>query len=126
MPEAIASHRPDIIILGLGANDGLRALSLGQMKANLGKMIELAKVNGAEVILAGMQLPPNYGPFFNNRFRKIYQELAEIHDLTLIPFLLDGVGGVDGLVQADGLHPVPQAQPIILENVLTYLMPRLQ
>ena len=125
LPQAIESHQPDIVILELGANDGLRALSLAQMKGNLGKMIELSKANGADVILAGMQLPPNYGPFFNGRFQQIYKDLADDHNVTLIPFLLDGVGGVDHLVQSDGLHPVSKAQPIILENVLTYLVPAL-
>jgi acyl-CoA thioesterase-1 len=110
-------HRPKIIILELGANDGLRGLSLAQMKQNLEKMITLSKENGATVILTGMQLPPNYGPLYTNKFQQTYRELASEHNVLLVPFLLENVGGKSSLIQADGLHPNEKAQPIILENI---------
>jgi len=113
----LKQHKPEIIILELGANDGLRGLSLAQMKQNLEKMITLSKENGAKVILTGMQLPPNYGPLYTNKFQQTYRELADKHDIQLIPFLLENVGGVPSLIQADGVHPNAKAQPIILENV---------
>jgi len=121
LPLALQSHQPDIVILALGANDGLRALDLTSIKENLAKMIELTESRGGQVLLAGMQLPPNYGPFFNNKFNAIYRDLASFYEVSLIPFLLDEVGGVNELTQADGLHPNAKAQPLILNNVWPHL-----
>lgn len=125
LPQSLQTHKPDIVILELGANDGLRGLSLAQMKQNLTDMINLSQTSGAEVILAAMQLPPNYGPYYTKKFRQIYNDLTSSHNVTLIPFLLENVGGVTELVQEDGLHPNAEAQPIILENVWRYLLPLL-
>jgi len=121
LPAALKKHRPDIVILELGANDGLRGLSLTQMKQNLSKMIELSQTSGAKVILAAMHLPPNYGDLYNSKFHRVYTELKREHDIVLIPFLLDQVGGVDDMIQADGLHPNEKAQPVILVTVWAYL-----
>lgn len=121
LPQALDTHKPDIVILELGANDGLRGLSLKQMKRNLADMIRLAHSSGAEVLLAGMELPPNYGPVFNQRFRQIYTELASEERISLIPFFLDDVAGKDHLIQPDGLHPNERAQPMILDNVWPHL-----
>ncbi len=126
LPQALASNQPDIVILALGANDGLRALSLSTLKQNLTEMIELSKAQGSKVLLAGMLLPPNYGPYYTNQFKAIYEELATSHDLPLIPFLLKNIGGVETLIQKDGLHPNAQAQPLILDNVWPYLEPLLK
>ena len=126
LPTALEQHQPNVVILEIGANDGLRGMSLAQMKRNLTKMIELSKAQGAEVILAGMQLPPNYGAFFNNRFKNAFADLADEQNVTLIPFFLEGVGGVRELMQKDDLHPNAKAQPVILENVLEYLEPKLE
>jgi len=126
LPQALASNQPDIVILALGANDGLRALSLSTLKQNLTEMIELSKAQGSKVLLAGMLLPPNYGPYYTNQFKAIYEELATNHDLPLIPFLLKNIGGVETLIQKDGLHPNAQAQPLILDNVWPYLEPLLK
>lgn len=126
LPQALASNQPDIVILALGANDGLRALSLSTLKQNLTEMIELSKAQGSKVLLAGMLLPPNYGPYYTNQFKAIYEELATSHDLPLIPFLLKNIGGVETLIQQDGLHPNAQAQPLILDNVWPYLEPLLK
>lgn len=117
LPLSLESHRPDIVIVELGANDGLRGLSLEQLKKNLSAMIELAQANGAEVILAAMHLPPNYGDYYNNKFHRVYTDLERSYQVGLIPFLLDKVGGINELIQEDGLHPNEKAQPIILENV---------
>lgn len=125
LPQSLQEHKPDIVILELGANDGLRGLSLAQMKQNLTDMINLSQTSGAQVILAAMQLPPNYGPFYTKKFRQIYTELQTTHSVKLVPFLLDNVGGVDDLIQEDGLHPNTKAQPIILENVWPHLAPLL-
>ncbi len=121
LPIALNQHSPDIVIVELGANDGLRGLSLKQMKANLEQMVRLSRQSGAEVIIAGMELPPNYGPAFNQKFRQIYTELASEQSISLIPFLLDDVAGKDHLIQPDGLHPNEHAQPLILDNVWPYL-----
>lgn len=121
LPAALQSYHPDIVILALGANDGLRGLPLNSMKQNLTKMIELTESQGGQVLLAGMQLPPNYGPFYNNKFIAIYKDLAKSHEVSLVPFLLDEVGGVNDLIQVDGLHPNAKAQPVILENVWSHL-----
>lgn len=121
LPQALKTSQADIVILALGANDGLRALSLQALKQNLEEIIELSKSRGSQVLLAGMQLPPNYGPYYTNQFRSIYEELATRHNLPLVPFLLDNVGGEEALIQSDGLHPNAEAQPLILENVWPYL-----
>jgi len=126
LPQALQSNQPDIVILALGTNDGLRAQSLTNMKENLVKMIELSKSQGSQVLLAGMQLPPNYGPYYTNRFKAIYEELATSRDLALVPFLLENVGGINELIQDDGLHPNAKAQPLILENVWAKLEPLLK
>jgi acyl-CoA thioesterase-1 len=125
LPQALQSYQPDIVILALGANDGLRALPLANMKQNLTEMINLTELQGSQVLLAGMQLPPNYGPYYTNRFKAIYQELAAQHAIPLVPFFLEDVGGVDALIQSDGLHPNAKAQSIILDNVWTHLEPLL-
>lgn len=126
LPQTLRSNQPDIVILALGANDGLRAQPLTNMKQNLTKMIELSTSQGSQVLLAGMQLPPNYGPYYTNQFKAIYEELATSRNLPLIPFLLANVGGVNGLIQEDGLHPNAKAQPLILENVWGHLVPLLK
>jgi acyl-CoA thioesterase-1 len=88
-------------------------------------MINLTELQGSQVLLAGMQLPPNYGPYYTNRFKAIYQELAAQYAIPLVPFFLEDVGGVDALIQSDGLHPNAKAQSIILDNVWTHLEPLL-
>lgn len=125
LSPSLSNHQPDIVILELGANDGLRGLPLSQMKQNLTRMVELSQQAGAQVLLAAMQLPPNYGPIYNQRFHDVYHELQASHAIRLIPFLLEGVGGVDTLIQADGLHPNEKAQPIILNTIWQHLEPML-
>ncbi len=125
LPEALKRHRPRILIIELGGNDGLRGISPSEMKANLDKMIRLARGAGARVLLVGMRLPPNYGSAFTKRFEQIYRELAEEQGVPLVPFLLEGVATDHALMQADGIHPNGSGQPRLLANLWPYLRPLL-
>ena len=116
---------PDIVILALGGNDGLRGLSVKHMKKNLGKAIELAQAEKILILLAGMQIPKNYGTEYTESFRNAFYELAEQYNLQMIPFLLKGVGGISSLNQADGIHPNPDGHQILTKNVIEYLEPLL-
>lgn len=126
LPAALKRHRPEIVILELGANDGLRGLSLAQTRANLESMIKAAQTAGARVLLVGIHLPPNYGPDFTRKFRAVYDDLVRRYRLAYVPFLLEGVALTPGLMQADGLHPTASAQPRVLDNVWPYLEPLLK
>jgi acyl-CoA thioesterase I len=126
LPAALDRHRPDILILELGGNDGLRAFPPERMRDNLARMIELAQTRGADVLLAGMRIPPNYGRAYAEKFHAVYRELAADYGIALVPFLLEGVGGVSALMQPDGIHPAAEAQPIILDNVWPHLRPLLE
>lgn len=117
--------RPDLVILELGANDGLRGLPVPDMKRNLAAMIQTAKKQQAKVMLLGMRIPPNYGPAYTRQFANTYEQLAEEHDLPLVEFFLDGIAGKRRMVQEDGLHPTAEAQITLLENVWGELKPLL-
>lgn len=121
LPALLAEHEPDIVILELGGNDGLRGQPLKLLEKNLQEMIDASKKIEAKVLLAGMQIPPNYGARYSNQFKALYPKLAEQNELALIPFLLEGIGGNEALVQRDGIHPTAEAQPIIVKNVLPEL-----
>jgi acyl-CoA thioesterase-1 len=123
--NALELHRPDIVILELGANDGLRGLSLKVMKDNLSAIIRRAQAAGARVLLLGMQMPPNYGPRYTERFSSIYGELAEEQQLPTPPFLLEKVALSPSLMQADNLHPNAKGQPLLLDTVWPSLRPML-
>ena len=116
---ALTEHKPSIVILELGANDGLRGLPINEMRSNLNKMILQAKP--AKVLLIGMKIPPNYGQKYSRDFSASYAILAKQHKIKLVPFLLDGVAGKPSLIQDDGLHPLAAAQPALLDNVWTQL-----
>jgi len=120
----IKAH-PDIVILALGGNDGLRGLSVKHMKKNLSKAIELAQAEKILILLAGMQIPQNYGTEYTESFRNVFHELAKQYQLQMIPFLLKEVGGVSSLNQADGIHPNPEGHQIIVRTVVEYLEPLL-
>ena len=126
LPAALTTHKPALVILALGANDGLRGLQIASMRANLTQMIELSRGAGAEVALIGVELPVNYGEAYRSRFRAVYTQLAEQYQLALLPFLLDGL--VDDLAnfQDDQIHPTAEAQVHIRDTVLTWLQPQLQ
>ena len=117
--------KPDMLILALGANDGLRGLSITRMGKNLAACIELAKEKQIKVILAGMKIPPNYGQDYTRAFEQAFENLSKKYDLTLIPFLLEGVAGQSGLNQADGIHPNADGQKIIAQTVLKTILEQL-
>jgi acyl-CoA thioesterase-1 len=125
LPRALTLHQPDIVILELGANDGLRALPVAQMRANLRQMVDLSMAAGAKVLLLGMRMPPNYGPEFTEQFVSSYSILAREKNLPLVPFMLKDVALSPGLMQADGMHPNELGQPKLLDNVWPSLQPLL-
>lgn len=112
---------PEVVILELGANDGLRGLSVFAMKENLAQIIQKAKAAGAVVVLAGMQMPPNYGPEYTGPFQQAFVDLAAEHDVAFIPFFLDGVAGEPGLNQDDAIHPTGEGYKIVVDNILPVL-----
>ncbi|GAB1718401.1 MAG: Arylesterase [Nitrosospira sp.] len=115
--QALKTHRPDIVILELGGNDGLRGASIDSIRDNLEAIIEACQRSKATVLLTGMQLPPNYGIAYTQKFQDIYPQLAKRHGLKLVPFLLDGFGNKREFFQSDGIHPTASAQEQIVENV---------
>ncbi|MFZ5594076.1 MAG: arylesterase [Pseudomonadota bacterium] len=115
--QALQTYKPVIIVLELGANDGLRGLTVEEMRNNLAAIIEKSRQNRAKVLLIGMRLPPNYGPAYTKKFHDVYTGLADRYRIPLVPFLLEGVATDFSLMQSDGLHPTAEAQPMILENV---------
>lgn len=125
LPRALALHRPKIVILELGGNDGLRALPIAEMRANLGRMARLARAAHAAVLLLGMRLPPNYGPEYTGQFHQAFVDLARRKRLAFVPFLLRGIALQPALMQADGLHPNERGQPLLLANVWPALKPLL-
>ncbi|WP_370653256.1 arylesterase [Lacisediminimonas sp.] len=122
----LQKHRPQILILELGANDGLRGLSIEATESNLRAMIAQAKKARLAVILVGMQIPPNYGADYTRRFANLYPKLAKENKLALVPFLFDGLGDQPQMFQSDRIHPTAEAQPIMLDNVWSQLKPLLR
>jgi acyl-CoA thioesterase-1 len=125
LARALAIQRPGIVILELGANDGLRGLPLDEVRANLVAMIDAAQKGGSRVLLLGMRIPPNYGATYSERFHAIYGELADKYHVPFVPFLLDKVALDPDMIQQDGLHPNAQAQPQLLEAIWPALRPML-
>ena len=117
LPRLLREHSPSVVVIELGGNDGLRGQSVDTLRANLAKMIELSQQHGARVLLAGMQIPPNYGPVYTRSLAAVYPELAMQYDVTLLAFLLDGVALHPELMQHDGIHPNAAGQKVVLENV---------
>jgi acyl-CoA thioesterase-1 len=126
LPRAIQIHQPGIVVLELGANDGLRGLPVPVAKDNLAKMVQLSQKAGARVLLVGIRIPPNYGPRYANEFAGMYPEVAKQFQLPLIPFLLDKVALDPALMQDDGLHPNARGEPQVLETVWQGLEPLLK
>lgn len=125
LPALLTEHKPDVVIVELGGNDGLRGQPPAQLQQNLAAMIDTAKTAGAKVLLLGMQLPPNYGPRYTEAFAGVYTQLADEKQIALVPFFLEGVGGHPELMQADGLHPAAAGQKRLLDNVWPALKPLL-
>ena len=126
LPRALSLHRPAIVVIELGGNDGLRGLPLDTSRANLQKMIDLSRKAGAAVLLLGMKIPPNYGPRYANEFERLYADLARRNKLAFEPFFLDKIALADGMMQEDGIHPTAKAQPIMLETLWPRLAPLLR
>ena len=125
LPDALAEHSPTLLILELGANDGLRGLKPQLLADNLGAMIDAARDAGAHVLLVGMRMPPNYGPAYTRRFAAVFADVAEAKQVPLVPFLLDGFADRPELFLPDGIHPTAEAQPRIVDTVWTGLRPLL-
>jgi acyl-CoA thioesterase-1 len=126
LPRALELHHPQIVIIELGGNDGLRALPVDQMRGNLAKMIDLSVGSGARVLLLGMRIPPNYGPEYTERFHAAFGDVAQAKKAALVPFLLADIALSADLMQPDGVHPNEHGQPKLLANVWPALKPFLQ
>ena len=126
LPPLLAEHHPALVIVELGANDGLRGLPLAEARANLVKILTAIRAAGAHALLVGIELPVNYGPQYRDGLRSMYRGLAAEFNAPLLPFLLDGVALDPDLMQDDGLHPNAKAQPKVLENVWAVLQPALR
>lgn len=118
-------HKPAVVVLELGANDGLRGLPIASTRQNLSRMIQVAQQKGARVLLLGMRLPPNFGPKFTREFQAMYPSLAQQHRIALVPFMLERIATDPNYFQLDGVHPTAAAQPLVLDEVWTYLVPLL-
>jgi acyl-CoA thioesterase-1 len=126
LPALLDRHRPSVVIIELGGNDGLRGLPIKSTEANLNVMITAAQKANARVLLVGMQIPPNYGRAYTEQFAAMYAKTAREHKTPLVPFLLQGVADQEQLFQADRIHPTAGAQPIMLNNVFPHLKPLLK
>jgi len=124
--EALKAHQPRVVIVALGANDGLRGLPLEQMRANLGNIVRASQKARSRVLLVGMRMPPNYGEIYTREFAQVYADLAREYKTAFAPFLLEGMAERRELFQADNIHPTAQAQPVLLDNVWKALAPLLK
>jgi acyl-CoA thioesterase I len=125
LPRALQLNQPQIVVLELGANDGLRGLPLASTRQNLTQMLQLSQVAGARVLLVGIRLPPNYGQRYTDEFARMFPQLAEQFHVPLVPFLLEKVALNPALMQDDGLHPNAAGEPAVLDNLWPYLQPLL-
>lgn len=124
LPRLLETNKPQVVVIALGANDGLRGSHFQAIQANLTRMVELSRAAGAQALLAGIRLPPNYGAAYTQGFQAVFRELAATEQVPLVPLLLEGVEGFE-LMQADGIHPSAAAQPRILDNLWPQLEPLL-
>jgi acyl-CoA thioesterase-1 len=125
-PELLARTQPDVVVVALGGNDGLRGLPTAQMKDNLSRIVERAKARGARVLLVGVRVPPNYGAHYVREFEAAFAEVAERHRVPLVPYILKDIGERRELMQPDNIHPSAAAQPLILDNIWPKLEPLLK
>jgi len=125
LPAVLQQHKPDVLVLELGGNDGLRGLPLPDMQDNLNQMVRLAQSQKARVLLVGMALPPNYGPEYGNKFQAVFRDVATARKTALVPLLVKGFERDLGKFQPDGIHPAASAQSQMLDNVLPALLPLL-
>ncbi len=125
LPNALSVHQPDIVIIELGGNDGLRGYPTQKMRANPDTMVQLVQDNNATALLVGMQIPPNYGPRYTRAFQETFNSIAEAYELPFVPFLLSEVALEEGMMQRDGIHPTAEAQGMLLDAVWPVLAPLL-
>lgn len=125
LPGLLATHRPAWVVLELGANDGLRGLPPRRIEDNIDRLLGMIRTSGAQALLVGIQLPPNYGPLYGQGFAQMFPRLARAHNVPLVPFLLEGVADRPEWMQPDGLHPNAQGQERVLDNVRPVLAPLL-
>jgi acyl-CoA thioesterase-1 len=121
LPSLLGSSQPDLIIIALGGNDGLRGFPPDKLKSNLTKIIELSQQHGAKVLLTEIMVPPNYGPRYASSFTQAYHQLAEEYAIKLIPFFMQDIAIDKTLMQRDGIHPNEQAQPMITQWMLPWI-----
>ncbi len=126
LPQALDTHAPEVVVIELGGNDGLRGYPTDLVRSNLKQMVELSLARDAKVLLVGMQIPPNYGPRYTEAFFGMYEGVASETGVTLLPFFLEKVALTPGMMQADGIHPTAEAQPLLLETLWGYLRPLLE
>ena len=126
LPAALEAHKPSVIVIELGANDGLRGLPVKAMAANLQAMVDASRKAGAQVLLVGMRMPPNYGPDYTASFEATFRDLAKTKRVRLVPFMMEGFADQRHYFQADGIHPVAEAQPLILDTIWRELKPLLR
>ncbi|MDF0752454.1 arylesterase [Marinobacter sp. 71-i] len=126
LPKLLDENEPEVVIIELGGNDGLRGFPPNVIRQNLSSMIEKVNEAGAKALLVGMQIPPNYGQRYTRAFADIYPELAEKHETELVPFFLDGIYDQEGMMQDDDIHPTAEAQGQLLDNVWPVLEPMLR
>lgn len=126
LPAALEAHKPSVIVIELGANDGLRGLPVKAMAANLQAMVDASRKAGAQVLLVGMRMPPNYGPDYTASFEATFRDLAKTRRVRLVPFMMEGFADQRHYFQADGIHPVAEAQPLILDTIWRELKPLLR
>lgn len=125
LDSALRRHHPDIVVVELGGNDGLRAFSIDAIRANLSRILQTVRASGARIVLAGMRMPPNYGPAYTDAFEHLYPALAKKFGAALVPFFMQGVATRPDLMQDDGIHPNAKGQPLLLANVWPVLEPLL-
>lgn len=123
LPALLLKYHPDLVLLELGGNDGLRGFPLDVTRRNLAAMVQKVQQSGAKPLLIGIRLPPNYGPQYTQAFADLFSEVAHQYQVPLVPFLLAGIYDQPGMMQADGLHPTAKAQPKVLDVVWRYLAP---
>jgi acyl-CoA thioesterase-1 len=124
--SALQTHKPSIVIIALGGNDGLRGLAFSEIESSLANIIERCRQDNVQILLAGVRLPPNYGPVYNEQFAALYRRLSDKYQVPLVPRILDQVAENRDLLQEDGIHPKAEAQPQIMRNVWVGLQPMLQ
>ena len=125
LPTALDRFNPKILIVELGGNDGLRGIQPSETRRNLSRIVELGQGSGAKVLLVGVRMPPNYGPAFTQAFEQTFRDVAKKYGISLVPKILAGIGENRELMQSDGIHPIAEAQPKVLDNIWPELKPLL-